>query len=357
MYIVTGGAGFIGSAMVWKLNREGISDICIVDRLRKGPKWRNLPGLSFTDIVSPEEFLDRLDRSKGLPPTTQAVIHLGACSSTTEADADYLLQNNFQFSRELAEAALARKTRFLVASSAAVYGAGEQGYADHPDNFPRLRPLNMYGYSKLLFDSWAKQSGILDRLASLRFFNVYGPNEYHKGDMASMVFKAYGQIRKTGRIRLFKSYRDDFADGEQKRDFVYVKDVVEVMWWLLNHPEANGVFNIGSGVAESWNELAAAVFSAIEAPPSIEYVEMPASVRHQYQYLTQADMTALRQAGYQGEFRRLHDGVSDYINLHLDRSDPYINNGKRLPASPPDTPETPEAPKEAEAGAGEEKNA
>ncbi len=329
MHIVTGGAGFIGSAMVWKLNQEGIDDVWIVDDLENGVKWRNLPGLRFSEIMGRDDFLDRLDQDKGLPKGVESVIHLGACSSTTETDADFLLRNNFQFSRILAEAAIASPARLLVASSAAVYGAGERGYGDSEDNLGLIRPLNMYGYSKLLFDEWASRGGALKKLASLRFFNVYGPNEYHKGDMASMVFKAYGQIRNTGRIRLFKSYRKEFADGEQKRDFVYIKDVVEAMWWLVQHPSANGIFNIGSGVAESWNELAAAVFAAIGMEPNIEYVEMPANIRNQYQYHTHADMTRLRQAGYDGAFRSIKDGVEDYVKNHLSKSNPFINNSNR----------------------------
>ncbi len=327
MHIVTGGAGFIGSAMVWKLNLEGIDDVWVVDDLESGLKWRNLPGLRFSEIMSRDEFLERLDRDNGLPDGVESLIHFGACSSTTETDGDYLLKNNFQFTRLLCESALVKNIRFLTASSGAVYGAGENGYDDFEENLGKLRPLNMYGYSKLLFDDWASRNGMLDKIASLRFFNVYGPNEYHKGDMASMVFKAYGQIRNTGRIRLFKSYRKEFADGEQKRDFVYIKDVVDVVWWLLNNRHANGIFNIGSGVAESWNELAGAVFDAIGMEPNIEYVEMPANLRNQYQYLTIADMTRLREAGYTGTFRGVHAGVEDYVKCHLAKSNPYINNG------------------------------
>lgn len=327
MHIVTGGAGFIGSVMVWRLNQAGVKDVWIVDELGDGGKWRNLQGLTFAELVRPDEFLDQVRRDGVLPAGTEAVVHLGACSSTTETDADYLFRNNFQYSRTLARAALASGVRFLNASSAAVYGAGEEGYDDGVDSLFRLRALNMYGYSKLLFDQWAARSGALSRLASLRFFNVYGPNEYHKGDMASMVAKSFARVMAEGRISLFRSMRPDFADGEQTRDFVYVKDVVDAMWWLLEHPEANGVFNIGSGEETSWNRLARAVFAALGRPLVIEYVDMPASIRNQYQYRTLADIGRLRAAGCPTAFRSVEEGVRDYVVNHLSRANPHMGNG------------------------------
>ncbi|MDR0361441.1 MAG: ADP-glyceromanno-heptose 6-epimerase [Planctomycetota bacterium] len=326
MHIVTGGAGFIGSAMVWKLNRMGIDDVWIVDDLGSGPKWKNISGLKFREVMPSNSFLNLLHQGKALPSGTESVIHMGACSSTTETDAEYLLRNNFEFSRYLAMLGIEAGARTLVASSAATYGGGEHGYRDGVELLYRLRPLNMYGYSKLLFDQWAASSGALGRIASLRFFNVYGPNEYHKGDMASLVFKAYGQIGATSRMGLFKSHRPDCGHGEQVRDFVYVKDIVDAMWWLLGHPEANGLFNVGSGRSESWNELARSVFAAMGREPAIDYIDMPLSIRGQYQYRTEADIARLRAAGYEGGFRPLREGVLDYVQNHLAKANPHINN-------------------------------
>ncbi|MDR2391337.1 MAG: ADP-glyceromanno-heptose 6-epimerase [Planctomycetota bacterium] len=325
MYIVTGGAGFIGSAMVWKLNRMGVDDIWIVDTLRKGEKWKNIQGLVFNEMLTPERFLESLDRD-GFPEGAEALVHLGACSSTIETDADYLLANNFLYSRKLAETALAAGVRAIVASSAAVYGGGEFGYDDDPKNLFRLRPLNMYGHSKLMFDRWADRSGASSRLASLRFFNVYGPNEYHKKDMASMIFRSYGRVAAGGTMTLFRSHRPDYADGEQKRDFVYVKDVVDVMWWLLDTPGANGIFNVGSGREETWNRLAEALFATVGRQPDIRYADMPPNIRDKYQYQTLAEIGRLRSAGYRKAFRPLADGVRDYVERHLSRTNPYIGN-------------------------------
>ncbi len=328
MHIVTGGAGFIGSAMVWKLNQAGRDDVWIVDRLERGDKWKNLVGLKYAEIMTPDVFLHSLhENGDAFPEDTEAVIHLGACSATTERDADYLLENNFQFSKTVAEAAVNQGVRLVHASSAATYGAGEQGYGDGEDNLFALRPLNMYGYSKLLLDQWAARTGALGNFASVRFFNVYGPNEYHKGDMASMVYKSYHQVQADGRLRLFKSHRPEYRDGEQLRDFVYVKDAVDALLWLAEHPEANGIFNVGTGEETSWNALAAALFAAMGRPRNIEYIDMPESIRGQYQYRTRADIARLRAAGYAGAFRSAADGVRDYVENHLSRENPFINNG------------------------------
>lgn len=326
MHIVTGGAGFIGSVMVWKLNQVGIDDIWIVDRLQKDSKWKNLRGLKFSEIVSPDDFLASLLEHGHLPENTEAIVHMGACSSTTEQDAEYLLNNNYRFSQSIAKAALDQDIRLLVASSAATYGDGKYGYDDGEDNLYRLRPLNMYGYSKLLFDQWAARSGALRKLASLRFFNVYGPNEYHKASMASMVFKAFNRVMDEGKLGLFRSHHPNYKDGEQQRDFVYVKDIVDAMWWLLTKPEVNGIFNLGTGVEETWNNLAKVVFAATGKPVNIEYIDMPANIRKQYQYHTKANITRLRDAGYEGTFHPVADGVQDYIVNHLMKDDTYINN-------------------------------
>lgn len=327
MYIVTGGAGFIGSATVWMLNRRGIDDIWIVDDLAADASWKNLAGLRFAEIMGSEEFLRFVEARGRLPDGAAALVHLGACSNTVERNAGYLLMNNYRYSVRLAQAALATKCRMLVASTAAVYGDGEWGNDDGVDGIHRLRPLNMYGYSKLLFDRWMVRRKAVDRLAALRFYNVYGPNEYHKGEMASMAYKAYGQIRERGSARLFKSYRAEYADGGQMRDFVYIKDVVDVLWWFLERPEANGFFNVGSGVAESWNSLIEAVFSELRLPVRIEYIDMPDALRGQYQYHTRADTSRLRRAGYAGEFRAIRDGVNDYIVNHLTNGEPYLTSG------------------------------
>jgi ADP-L-glycero-D-manno-heptose 6-epimerase len=322
MLIVTGGAGFIGSAMVWRLNQAGLSDIIVVDNLGRTEKWKNLVNRNFNDYVHKSEFLDRLE--SGQFGKIDALIHLGACSSTTEKDADFLMENNYHYSVRIAKYALARGIRCIAASSAATYGDGQSGFSDETDQLARLRPLNMYGYSKHLFDLWALRTGNLDKLASLKFFNVFGPNEYHKQDMASVVFKAFGQVKQTGKIRLFKSYRNAFGDGEQRRDFVYVKDCVELIYWLMQNPAVNGVFNVGTGCDRTWNDLARAVFSAMHLPVCIEYFDMPEQLRHRYQYLTCASTIKLDQVGHPVRFARLEDSVRDYIGSYLQTADPYL---------------------------------
>jgi len=256
--------------------------------------------------------------------TIEAIVHLGACSSTTETDAEYLMRNNFDYARAVARFALAQGARFVVASSAATYGDGSVGFDDDPAGLDALKPLNMYGYSKHLFDLWARREGLLGELASLKFFNVYGPNEYHKGDMRSVVCKAFKQIRETGRLKLFKSYRPEYPDGGQQRDFLYVKDAVAVMLWLLDHPEVNGIFNVGAGVARTWNDLAAAVFAAMDREPAVDYVDMPETLRGKYQYFTEAKMARLRGAGYGTPFFSLEDGVADYVRQYLAATDRYL---------------------------------
>ncbi len=318
--IVTGGAGFIGANVVRGLNARGVDDIVVVDRLRDGAKWRNLLGLRVEDVVDKDDF--RLDVREGaLAADIDAVIHLGACSSTTETDADYLLDNNYRYTRELCEWCLEEGIRFIYASSAATYGDGALGYSDEDAATPALAPLNMYGFSKQLFDLWALRHDHLDGIAGLKFFNVYGPHEDHKGDMRSVVHKAHGQILAGGRVDLFKSYRPEFADGGQVRDFIDVRDAVDVVLWLLDHPQINGLFNCGTGEARSWNDLATAVFAALGREPRIDYIEMPDHLRGKYQYHTQADLAKLRRAGYDRPFTRLEDGVRDYVRGHLARGD------------------------------------
>ena len=323
MYIVTGGAGFIGSAMVWKLNTMGIEDILVVDNLSTSEKWNNLVGLKYEDYLHRDQFLKFIledeDRFE-----TQAVIHMGACSSTTELDADFLMENNYRYTQYVCRHCVKHGARFVNASSAATYGNGEFGFDDDHAGIDQLRPLNMYGYSKQLFDLWAKSAGLLDQVVSLKFFNVYGPNEYHKDDMKSVICKAHKQILETGKLKLFKSYRDDYPHGGQKRDFVYIKDCVDIMAWFLEHPEANGIFNIGTGTARTWNDLANAVFAAMGKDPVIEYIEMPETIRDKYQYFTQANMAKLAAAGCDVKMTSLEDGAADYVRNYLAGENPYL---------------------------------
>lgn len=312
--VVTGGAGFIGSCMIGHLNKKGIDSIYVVDELGTSEKWKNLVGKKFEDYFDKNDFLEAVC-SGLLDEAVDAVIHLGACSSTTETDATYLMDNNYQYSKVLAEWALQKNKRFIYASSAATYGSGEKGYSDDDGVTQQLRPLNMYGYSKHAFDLWVIKNDLQKRFVGLKFFNVYGPNEYHKDDMRSMVNKGYHQIKETGTIRLFKSYHDEFADGEQKRDFIYVKDAVAMVDFFLENSTASGIVNIGTGRAHSWNELARALFKALALAPSIEYIEMPPVLRDKYQYFTQADIGKVRACGYSAEVTALDDAVKDYVNI------------------------------------------
>ena len=320
--IVTGGAGFIGSAFIWKLNKERIEDILVVDNLKDNPKWRNLVGLRYSDYLHKDIFIKKVLNNE-LEYQPDAIVHMGACSSTTEPDADYLMENNYRYTRILAEWAVSRGIRFIYASSAATYGDGEKGFSDTAV-LDTLRPINRYGYSKHLFDLYAERNGLLKNIAGIKFFNVFGPNEYHKGDMTSMVFKAFHQIRKSGSVKLFKSYRDAYKDGEQKRDFVYIKDCIDVMWWILNNNEINGLLNLGTGIARSWNDLVNPIFTAMDIPLNIEYIDMPENLKNSYQYFTQAEMDHVNGLGCPISFRSLEDSVSDYVANHLKSSFPWL---------------------------------
>jgi len=323
MHIVTGGAGFIGSAFVWKLNQMGIEDIVIVDELGKTESWKNLVNRRYVDYFHKEFFLDMVLHDE-LPFEVSSVTHMGACSSTTERDADYLMDNNYRYSVALASWCLEHGVRFVNASSAATYGDGGQGFSDDEAGLRGLKPLNMYGYSKQLFDLWAQREGVLGSLASLKFFNVFGPNEYHKEDMMSVICKAHKQIGETGKLKLFKSYHPDYPDGGQKRDFVYVKDCVDVMWWLLENPDVGGVFNVGTGTARTWNDLARSVFAAMDVEENIEYIEMPEQLRGKYQYFTQAEMGKLQAAGCPVKFMPLEDAAADYVRGYLAAEDSFL---------------------------------
>ena len=322
--IVTGGAGFIGSAMVWKLNQIGFDRIIVVDTLEESEKWKNLRQLRFDDFIHKDKLWEKLDQ-RSFAASVQAVIHMGACSATTERNADYLYENNFRYSQRLGQWSLTQRKRFVYASSGATYGDGSRGFSDNDKISPTLLPLNMYGYSKQLFDLWVLRQNLQKNMAGIKFFNVYGPNEYHKEDMMSVVCKAYNQIKRTGTLKLFKSYKTEYVDGDQKRDFVYVKDAVAAMAWLLEHPKVNGIFNLGTGKARTWNDLAKATFDAMNQALNIQYIPMPEDIRDRYQYFTQAETDKLRRAGYKAAFTPLEDGVHDYVKNYLSKEDnPYL---------------------------------
>jgi ADP-L-glycero-D-manno-heptose 6-epimerase len=318
--LVTGGAGFIGSALVWALNQRGHRDILVADFLGADEKWRNLVPLHFADYLEADVLRSALRQQPEKFGRFSTVFHLGACSATTERNAAYLIDNNYGYTKELAGWALGQGARFIYASSAATYGDGRQGMDDRDDNLHRLRPLNMYGYSKHLFDLHAQRSGWLSRIVGVKYFNVFGPNEDHKGDMRSLVHKAYQQILAHGSVRLFRSHRPDYRDGEQQRDFLYVKDAVEMTLHFAEHPlgrAGGGLFNLGSGEANTWLTLTRAIFAALGREPRIEFVDMPEALRGKYQYFTQADVTKLRSLGYTRPPTALADAVRDYVQNYL----------------------------------------
>lgn len=312
--VVTGAAGFIGRNTVAELNRRGRDDLLLVDSLGTDEKWRNLVGLRYEDLIPPSELPGWLDANgRGV----EAIVHLGACSATTERDADYLLENNYRTTRRLCEWSLQTSTRFVYASSAATYGDGTHGFGDDDANTARLEPLNMYGYSKHAFDLWALAHGLFDRIVGLKYFNVFGPYEDHKGDMRSVVNKAYEQIVATGELQLFKSYREGIADGEQRRDFIDVRDAVAVTLHFVDDRSQGGLVNCGTGVARSWLDLGHAVFAALGREPRIRFVDMPDGLREKYQYFTQADVAKLRSLGCTRAFHSLEQGVHDYVTGYL----------------------------------------
>jgi ADP-L-glycero-D-manno-heptose 6-epimerase len=315
--LITGGAGFIGSALVWELNRRGCENIVVCDRLSTDEKWKNLVPLKFADYIDGHDLLQAVQHSPGKLGHFDHVLHLGACSATTERDADYLMRNNYEFTKQLCQWSLANQTRFVYASSAATYGDGAHGMDDQMADIHDLRPLNMYGYSKHLFDLHARREGWLPSIVGLKYFNVYGPNEDHKADMRSLVHKACGQILATGKVQLFKSHRPDYKDGEQMRDFLYVKDAIRMTLHLAETPTAGGLFNLGSGAAHTWIELATAIFTALGKQPNIEFIDMPEHLQSKYQYYTCADITKLRGSGFTTEITPLAEAVRDYVQGYL----------------------------------------
>lgn len=310
--ILTGGAGFIGSCFLWKLNQEGIDNVIIVDNLRDGGKWRNLVGKRFIDYLHKDNFLELLE--SGRIRHIKTIVHLGACTSTILNAAAYFIKNNYEYSKRLAAWADAHAARFLYASSAATYGDGSAGYDDSEKNLQNLKPLNIYGFSKHLFDLWLLKNGLLKKVTGFKFFNVFGPNEYHKGEMMSVICKRFKDVESGRPMRLFKSYRQEYRDGGQKRDFIYVKDAVTIMYYFFVKKDKAGIFNLGTGNPRSWNELAEAMFLAVGKDPALEYIEMPPQIKPGYQYFTQAKIDKLRGAGCRHKFMPLEDAVKDYVS-------------------------------------------
>lgn len=318
MILLTGGAGFIGSCLLSKLNNEGITDILVVDNLASSEKWKNLVGKKFTNYIHKDEFLKLLLEGKYEKQFT-TIFHFGACSSTNEKNVDYLMKNNFQFSKLLCDYATRNDARFIYASSASTYGFGENGFSD--ESVENLRPLNPYGYSKQVFDEWVFANNLENFVTGLKFFNVFGPNEYHKDSMASMVYKAYLQIQETGKVKLFSSTDAAYKDGEQKRDFIYIKDVIDLIWNFYqadpNDNTAYGIYNIGSGRAQTWKQLVAAVFKSLGKRSKIEYIDMPEDLKSQYQNFTEADMSKLNDSNHTILLTSLEDGIKDYVTNYL----------------------------------------
>ncbi len=310
MIVVTGASGFIGSCIVAKLNERNQNDLILVDEV-SGDQSLNLRNKKYAKYYNKNQFLETILKDT-LEKNIECIIHMGACSSTTLQDAEYFKKNNFEYTQHLAQWALKHNVRFIYASSAATYGDGSIGYKDDDETVRRCKPLNLYGESKQNFDQWALDNNLLDKMVGLKFFNVFGPNEYHKDDMRSVVAKAYKKVVDKGKISLFKSYNAEYKDGEQKRDFIYVKDAVNVVMFFVDHPNIYGIFNVGTGEACTWNDLASALFKAVKKPLYVDYIEMPDSLQKRYQYFTQADMNKLKNCGYDTPFTSLENAVADY---------------------------------------------
>ena len=316
--VVTGGAGLIGSATIWGINNQNLDNIRLVDLLESNSlKERNLENLNYQRNLDAVLFRQLISENNSELKNVKTIIHLGACSSTTETDEEYLNDNNFLYTKELCEWSLENNVRFVYASSAATYGDGTFGMDDRDEDIEKFQPLNLYGWSKQKFDILAQKNGWFDSIVGLKYFNVYGPNEEHKGDMRSVVSKAYREISETKKMSLFKSYHPDYLDGEQKRDFLYVKDAVQMTIWLTQNCKSSGLFNLGNGTARTWLDLGNAIFRGLNIEPDINFIEMPQMLRDKYQYFTQATIEKLKSYGYNYELFSLEEAVSDYVRNYL----------------------------------------
>lgn len=316
--ILTGGVGFIGSVLLSKLNHEGLDDILLVDELNDPVKEKNIKEKKFKDLIDKDEFIRLVEKNKF--SGYDLILHFGACSSTILTNRDYYQRNNFEYTKTLAKYALQKELRFLYASSAATYGDGSSGFSDEDSETIKLKPLNFYGESKHQFDLWVLKNKLQNKFVGFKFFNVFGPNEYHKGEMMSLICKRFEDVRREKKIRLFKSHKKEYPDGGQKRDFIYVKDAVKMVYYFIEHPDKAGIYNVGTGEARSWNDLAKALFSALNIPLNIEYIEMPEILRDKYQYFTEAKMDKLKKAGYDNPTASLEDAVADYVSYLKERS-------------------------------------
>jgi ADP-L-glycero-D-manno-heptose 6-epimerase len=321
MIIVTGAAGFIGSVIAKSLNLDGNKDLLLVDKFTKPTKWKNIIGLKFSDFIDRDSFLERLE--KGEFKDVKLVIHMGACADTTEFDMNYLMHQNYEYSKRLCLWCLKNNVRFIYASSAAVYGDGSKGFSDNNELTMELEPLNPYGLSKLLFDQWLINTGNVNSVVGLRFFNVFGPNEYHKNKMSSIIYRSFPMAKKEGVVCLFKSYVKDIENGNQRRDFIYVKDVVSIVEFFIRNSNVNGIFNVGTGKARSFNDLATSLLTAMNKKTVIEYFDMPEEIRNKYQYFTEADISKLIRSGYNKEFGSMETVVRDYVQNYLSKEHSY----------------------------------
>lgn len=324
MIIITGSAGFIGSALLYELNKRGRTDVIIVDELNHDEKEHNIGPLRYERLISIADFRQKL-LTDDLQCDVEAIFHLGACADTTETNWEFLSDNNVEYSKDIIRWCVDHNARCVYASSAAVYGDGKQGFSDDHNLFDQLQPLNLYGKSKLDVDVWARDAGYLDQIAAVRYFNVYGPNEWHKGDMRSVIAKKFDQAQKHGHIELFKSYLPKYKHGEQERDFIYVKDAVAATLHLFDQPEANGVFNVGLGRAHTWNEVAEGLAAGLKKKVEIKYVPMPVQLRQQYQYHTKADISKLKESGFKAAFTPLKGAIKEYVQKHLS---PHLHLGE-----------------------------